>query len=191
MRATSTGQSALLLLDVIDALDARRIPYAIIGAFAASFYGAIRASLDADALIALQPGQPDINTLTTALGNAGLKCTYRVGERHDPIGGVICAEDAFDNRVDLLMKIHGMTDAVFSRTVEAEFMNTRVRLVGLEDLIAMKVFAGSPKDLNDVAGMLSVSSERIRLPLLKELVQPYGADVVRKLEVLLRAHPPQ
>ena len=57
MRAKESGQSPLLLLDVIDVLRALQIPYAIIEALAASYYGAVRASLDADALIAL-PARP-------------------------------------------------------------------------------------------------------------------------------------
>jgi predicted nucleotidyltransferase len=177
------------LLDVIDVLNVLRVPYAVIGAFAASFYGVVRASLDADVLIALQPGQPDVNRLMDELRTRGLRCAYQQGDARDPVGAVLRVEDTFDNRVDLLMKIHGVTEAAFSRTIDAEFMNARVRVIGLEDLIAMKIFAGSPKDVHDVVGMLRVSSERVRLPLLKELVQRYGSEAVSKLESLLHAPP--
>ncbi len=37
MRTNSPGQSVLLLLDVIQILNKLKVPYAIIGAFAASF----------------------------------------------------------------------------------------------------------------------------------------------------------
>ena len=84
------------------------------------------------------------------------------------------------------MRIRGMTEAAFSRTVEAEFMQAPVRVIGIEDFIAMKVFAGSPKDLGDAAGVLQVSSNRVHLPLLKALVQRYGKDAVRRLQSLLR-----
>lgn len=53
MRTTAYGQSTLLLLDVIEFLNKKKISYAIIGAFAASFYGVVRASLDADAVISI------------------------------------------------------------------------------------------------------------------------------------------
>ena len=53
MRTTRPGESVLLLLDVIDVLNQHKVPYAIIGAFAASFYGAVRASIDADAVISV------------------------------------------------------------------------------------------------------------------------------------------
>ncbi len=39
MRAIRAGQSALLLLDAVDVLAARKIPYAVIGAMIASVHG--------------------------------------------------------------------------------------------------------------------------------------------------------
>ncbi len=171
-------------------LERLRIPYAIIGAFAASFYGVVRASLDVDAVISLSPAPEKVKGLVDELRRASLKSAYRKGEIGDPIGAVVSVEDRFGNRVDLLMKIHGMTDAVFSRIIEAEFMKARIRVIGIEDFIAMKLFAGSPKDIDDVIGALRVSWDRIHLPLLKALVQPYGKGVSRRLESLLRDHRP-
>ena len=105
MRSKGPGQSALLLLDVIDVLHKLHIPYAIVGAFAASFYGVVRASMDADAVISLEPNQADVRTLLDELRKADLKNTYRKGDLNDPIGAVVNVEDNFKNRVDLLMNI--------------------------------------------------------------------------------------
>ena len=188
MRTKGSGQSALLLLDVIDVLHKFRVPYAIIGAFAASFYGVVRTSMDADAMISLQHSQANVKQLIGEFRKAVLKTTCRKGDSQDPIGAVINVEDKFQNRVDLLMNIQGMTEAVFSRSVEAQFMNARIHLIGIEDFIAMKIFAGSPKDLSDVAGVLAVSYDRINLPLLKDLAQKYGKAAKHKLESLLRSY---
>lgn len=98
MRATGSGQSALLLLDVITILKRFRVPYAIIGAFAASFHGVVRASLDADAIISLRSSQADAEVLLDALHKAGVKSRYRTGEARDPVGGVIAIEDRFHNQ---------------------------------------------------------------------------------------------
>ena len=64
MKATGPGQSTLLLLDVVKVLNKYQISYAVIGALAASFYGVVRASLDADAVISLPHGKMDIRNLT-------------------------------------------------------------------------------------------------------------------------------
>ncbi len=186
MRSKGPGQSALLLLDVIDLLSQLNIPYAIIGAFAASFYGVVRASMDADAVISLHSNQTDIETLFHELKKASLKSSYRKGGFDDPIGSVVNIEDNFKNRVDLLMNIRGMKEDIFSRTVEAEFMNARICLIGVEDFIAMKIFAGSPKDLSDVVGVLKISREKIDPLFLKQRVQKYGKSALRTLHSLLR-----
>ncbi|PIW59549.1 MAG: hypothetical protein COW13_04495, partial [Candidatus Omnitrophica bacterium CG12_big_fil_rev_8_21_14_0_65_50_5] len=54
MKISGPGQSPLLLLSIIPSFNKVKIPYAVVGAFAASFYGVVRASLDADAVIFLQ-----------------------------------------------------------------------------------------------------------------------------------------
>ncbi len=185
-RAKGPGQSVLLLLDVIDVLNQFHIPYAIIGAFAASFYGTIRASMDADAIISLQQSQTDVKVLTAKLQEHGFKITYRKGEINDPIGALINAEDPFNNRVDLLMNVQGAQEVIFSRTVKTEFMGAQIQLIGIEDFIALKIFAGSQKDLNDIVGVLKISYNRINLVLLKDLVRNYGKNALSQLESLLR-----
>ena len=54
MRTTRSGESALLLLDVIDLLCTEGIEYAVVGALAASIHGAVRASMDADVVLSLR-----------------------------------------------------------------------------------------------------------------------------------------
>ena len=186
MKAKAPGQSAFLLMDVIDILNSRRIPYAVIGAFAAAFHGAVRASLDADALISLPPARQDMRDLLDELRKAGWNVQYRKGDSSDPVGAVVNIEDRFNNRVDLLMNIRGVTEAVFSRTLKTEFSGARILMIGLEDFIAMKIFAGSPKDLGDVTAVLKVSYDRINRVLLKELVGKYGKGALAKLESFLK-----
>lgn len=189
MRAAGPGQSVLLLLDVIAVLKSLHVPYAIVGAVAASFHGVVRASLDADAVISLSSGRTGVSSLLDALHQAGLKGRYTKGDVRDPIGGAIAIEDRFHNRVDLLLKIRGMADAVFSRAVETAFMGERIRVISAEDFIVMKVFAGNTKDLSDAAGVLQVSAGRIDRALLKSLAQSYGKDTLRKLHALLERYP--
>ena len=55
MRAQRPGESALLLLDAVDQLAEAGVPYAIIGAMAAAVHGIVRASMDADAVLAKPP----------------------------------------------------------------------------------------------------------------------------------------
>lgn len=188
MRATALGQSALLLLDVIDLLNKRQIPYAIIGAFAASFHGMVRASLDADAVISIRAAQDGVD-LCRDLQNQGLHIEHRHGDQDDPISAVINIQDHFHNRVDLLLGIRGMNAEVFHRSETTQFMGTPIKIVSPEDFIAMKIFAGSPKDIQDVIGVLEVSNDRINAGLLKELADQYGKECATRLRALLKDHP--
>ncbi len=188
MRTTASGQSALLLLDVINILNERKIPYAIIGAFAASFYGMVRASLDADAVISIHTSQDTLD-LCEDLKVKGLHVEYRKGDSNDPIAAVINIQDAFHNRVDLLIGIHGTTPEIFRRAAETSFMGSTIKIVSCEDFIALKIFAASPKDIEDVIGVLNVSGQKVDIDLLKELTVTYGNDCLPRLQTLLKDNP--
>jgi hypothetical protein len=54
MRTNRSGESALLLLDVVELLAREKIEYAVIGALAASVHGAVRASMDADVVLSVR-----------------------------------------------------------------------------------------------------------------------------------------
>lgn len=187
LRTTAPGQSALLLLDVVDLLDKHSIPYAVIGAFAASFYGMVRASLDADAVISMDSSQTE-DSLRRDLQDKNLSVERRSGDPDDPIAGAINIRDSFSNRVDLLTGIRGLSQEVFDRAVETKFMGSLIKIAGPEDFISMKIFAGSPKDIQDVIGVLEVSQEKINEDLLRKLTSRYGRECTAKLNEILEEH---
>jgi len=185
MKINGRGESALLLLQVIKVLDRCKIPYAIVGAFAASFYGVVRASLDADAVVSLEGGDGKRERLLSLLKKRRLKVTLRHGDLSDPIRGIIRIEDSFQNRVDLLIGIRGMGEDIFERIVSATFMNQKVKVIGIEDFVAMKIYAGSAKDIQDAIGVLRVCADRLSLSLLKQLTRRYGKKELDALQRIL------
>ncbi len=186
MKISGPGESSLLLLKVIRLLDKGNIPYAIVGAFAASFYGVVRASLDVDAVISVGKNKEKLHQLLASLKKKNLKTKLRQGDSQDPIRGVINIEDNFRNRVDLLIGIRGMKDDVFDRVMAVSFFNTKIEIIGVEDFIAMKIFAGSAKDIQDVIGVLKVSAGKINRPLLKQLTLHYGKIEFKRLKQILK-----
>src|SRR5690348_15742273 len=147
MRARAPGQSVLLLLDVVDVLAAQRVDYAVIGAIAASVHGAIRATTDADALLSV--GLPKLRKLVKALQVAGFGTDLREGDPQDPIPGLLAATDRHGNRVDLLAGLRGLDSDTFERVIEVPFRGGTLRVIGREDFIATKCFAGGPQDIAD------------------------------------------
>ena len=186
MRTHKQGQSALLLLDVIEVLNELKIDYAVIGAMAASFYGVVRASLDADAVMSFQESREASQLLVEKLKKKGFKVAERHGDRSDPLRGLLMVEDSYQNRVDLLKGIRGMDEDFFLRIVKVPFSDSKIQIVAVEDFIAMKIFAGGPQDIEDVKNVLKVSAQRINLKLLKKLSLQYGKKVLKALEDLLK-----
>jgi len=183
MRTDAPGQSALLMLDVADVLVRQGVSYAVIGAMAAAAHGVVRASLDADALVSLQVREAD--GLRRSFDAAGFITELRIGDPDDPIPALLAVRDTHDNRVDLLIGLRGLDPEAMSRASEVAFVDGVLRIVGREDLIAMKVFAGGPQDLADARAAIQLDQEALDLKLLRRLSARFGRSAERALEALL------
>ncbi|HEU4618923.1 MAG TPA: hypothetical protein VFV10_12855 [Gammaproteobacteria bacterium] len=181
------GESALLLLDAVRLFEAMDVRYAVIGAMAASIHGVVRASLDADALLSVPTHRLD--ELEQAFRAAGFQTELRRGDPDDPIAAVLALTDSFENRVDLLVGLRGVDPALFSRTITVEFHGRPLHIVGLEDFIAMKIFAGAPQDLSDARHALAVGGDALDAALLRRTASRYGKSAAAALEKLLAEKP--
>jgi hypothetical protein len=185
VRVTGPGQPVHLLLDIADLLNELRIPYAVVGALAVSFHGMPRATNDADALIWLKGTGKSENDLTIFLEGAGYRIQSKSGGLGDPLSGVVVVEDSHENRVDLLLGISGLTPEASGRVSTTSLLGATIRVVGAEDLVAMKIFAGGPQDLEDVKGIFQVSGDRLDFGLLRHVADGFGSDVARQLSEIL------
>ena len=183
MRATRPGESALLLLDVIDLLADQNIEYAVVGALAASIHGAVRASMDAD--VVLSVGVPQAEGIEQKLKIGGFQTELARGDFDDPIPALLKVIDQYGNRVDLLIGLKGLEPQAFSRVTTVAFQGSTVRFIGREDFVAMKVFAGGPMDLVDAARAVTAAGASLDLELVRRLAKRFGRDALESLERLL------
>lgn len=183
MRTNAPGQSALLMADVAGFLTAGSVRYAVIGAMAAAVHGVVRASLDADAVVVLQIREA--HALRQSLIGAGYEATLRTGDLDDPIPGLLEIKDRYGNRVDLLLGLRGMDPELLNRTRQVRLAETVLEIVGREDFIAMKAFAGGPVDLADARAVIDLDRESLDLELLRRLAQRFGGDAVRVVRDLI------
>ncbi len=183
MRAQRPGESALLLLDAVDVLNDAAISYAVIGAMAASVHGVVRASLDADAVLALPVNR--LRELERRFIDAGFRAELRTGDEDDPIAAVLGLTDPFGNRVDLLVGLRGLEPAAFSRAFEVPFQGKTLRVIGLEDFVAMKLFAHGPQDIEDARFAIANTGGKLDLDLLRRLTARYGPEAVETLMKVL------
>jgi hypothetical protein len=183
MKARGPGQSALLLLDVVEVLEAEAVPYAVIGAMAASIHGAIRATTDADALLSVSLA--GLARLGKAFGKAGLSTELRRGDAADPIPALLAVNDRHQNRVDLLGGLRGLDPDSFNRCIVVPFAGRSIRVIGREDFIAMKCFAGGPQDVADARTAAEAAQEPLDVDLLRRLTRRFGRGAADVLEQIL------
>lgn len=183
MRSRGPGESALLLLDAVDVLKAQGIPYAVVGALAASVHGAIRGSADADVLIGASV--QEATRIDQAFRKAGFQSVLSRGDPQDDIPAVIRLTDTFGNRVDVLVGLRGLDSKAFSRTLEVPFHGSTLHFIGREDFIAMKVFAGGPIDLADAANALAAAGDSLDVPLVRRVAARFGREASASLDSLL------
>ena len=183
MRTKRAGQSALLLLDTVEILQREKIDYAVIGAFALSAHGVVRASTDVDVLLFTTPQH--LVKLRARFQRAGFGTELRRGEADGPIPAMLILSDSHINHVDLLGGLRGMDPAIFSRTVQVPFMGVNLRIVGREDFIAMKCFAGGPQDILDAQSAYRSAQGPVDLDLLRAVTRRFGRDAADNLEQVL------
>lgn len=175
----------LLLLDVAAVLTRAKTRYAVIGAMAASVHGSVRATTDADALLSVTPAE--LGQLQKAFRKAGFETELRRGDAEDPIPALLAVTDRHGNRVDLLAGLHGMDPEAFARSIEVPFQGEAIHVIGREDFIAMKCFAGGPLDIADAREALKFADERVDVDLLRQITRRFGRPAADVLEQLLRA----
>jgi hypothetical protein len=183
LRTSKGGQSALLLLDVVEILRREKVDYAVIGAFALTVLGVVRATTDVDALLFTKPGR--LPKLEKSFERSGFDTELRTAEADDPISGMLVLSDDFGNRVELLGGLRNMDPEIFSRTLEITFRDQALRIVGREDFIAMKCFAGGPQDLLDARSAYQTAPGPIDLDLLRTVTRRFGREAADRLEEIL------
>jgi hypothetical protein len=87
--------------------------------------------------------------------------------------------------VDVLLGIRGLDPKAFSRTVEVPLEGTRLRFVGREDFIAMKVAAGGPIDLLDAENAIAADPKSLDVELVRNLGLRFGTSASVSLERML------
>jgi hypothetical protein len=180
---TGAGQSTHLLLDVVAILKQEQLDYAVIGALAAAVHGVVRASLDADAVV--QVTVQKLSELRSRFAALGLSTDLRRGDLEDPIPALLQISDVYGNRVDLLAGLRGLDRDAYTRALDLPFENATLRVIGREDFIAMKAFAGGPIDLADARRSVAISRESLNVELLLKLARGFGSDALRTCESLL------
>jgi hypothetical protein len=137
------------VLRVCRLLNRHRVRYLLAGGVAANLHGSVRATRDVDILVPRDRG--NMERLVRALGDL----PYRVARELDPdvLVDKLITIVGDDPRVDVLTVAWTVTfDQAYPNRVVRRIQGTRVRYLGLPDLVASKQ-TGRPSDLADIEAL--------------------------------------
>lgn len=153
MASPPTPDFADLIARLAVELEAKRIPFMLIGGQAVLLHGEPRLTQDVDVTMGVGPDRiPDLLGVCEALGllpfpddPAAFAWETFVLPAADPVTGV---------RVDLIFSTTPYEAQAIERAVLVDVGSREVPFATAEDLLLHKLFAGRPRDLEDAAGVV-------------------------------------
>jgi hypothetical protein len=150
-----------LLAALARALDALGVRWFLFGAQAAILHGAARLSADVDVTIDLGPRTiPDLVAALAGDFDVRVADPVRFAEETRVLPFV---HRPSRMPLDVILAGPGLEEQFFAGATERLIGETRVRVVSAEDLVAMKVLAGRPTDLEDVAAVVRAHRDDLDL----------------------------
>ncbi|RJR40973.1 MAG: hypothetical protein C4576_18965 [Desulfobacteraceae bacterium] len=141
-----------LISRIAEALDRAGLPYMIIGGQAVLFHGMVRMTKDID--ITLGVDSDRLDTVVRAIESIGLEI---IPEDHKAFVEKTYVLPAMEResglRVDFIFSFTPYEREAIARAVSAVLCETKVMFAAIEDVVIHKVFAGRPRDLEDVRAL--------------------------------------
>ncbi len=162
----------MFYLDLFSALHRRQVEYALIGGLAVALYGVERNTMDVDIALVLSPDNVDRFiqaaqelSLTPVLSEpiATLRDTETLRDwharRHLQAFG-LRAPGVAGVTLDVLLFPPIDPQALYQRALLLDIAGVPVRVVAIDDLIALKQHAGRPLDQDDVAHLQHIKAAK-------------------------------
>jgi len=167
---SSSAPLADLLSDLGRALTQLGVRWYLFGAQAAILYGVARLTADVDVTVDL--ASRSTAELAAALTTAGFELRMPDAEAFAERTRVL----PFVHRqtripMDIVLAGPGLEELFFSRVRERPIGQLRVPVASAEDLVAMKVLAGRPKDLDDVVAIARAHGSALDFAQVRETLR--------------------
>lgn len=183
--ANVLNPAALLALAEQVAEAAKRIGFdtALIGAAALAVHGYTRGTEDIDLAVVVDP-HTQLAELEQMLTHAGLQTCLRLPDDEDPLGGVLVVWASVDDAgepADVVEVVNFYnpgrivsTPAPAAIARSLRLPNSPLRCVMIEDLVALKLYAGGLADHADIIQLL-VRNPEVDLAAVRTVAAPFDA----------------
>jgi len=151
----------------------------LIGGYAAAAWGEARATRDIE-LLCLSDSQKLIKTLK----EDRLQFEHRIGDWDDPISEAIrldLVDMASPFEFDILFGVKNAPIDLFKRIRKLHIENSIIPVASPEDMVLLKLLAGSARDLEDAKSILQVQGTKLDVNLLHQICPDQFKDALEKL----------
>jgi hypothetical protein len=149
-----------VLARVVQILQERQIPFALIGAAAMAAHGVSRSTFGTD-LFSVGPSTLDVG-IWQALDTDGIDVDVRHGDDDDPLLGVVRFVHG-EQAIDLVVGRASWQRDVIARATPTKVFSLDLPIVTVEELILLKLYAGGIQDRWDIQQLLTSVSATIVL----------------------------
>jgi hypothetical protein len=161
----------MFYLDLFSALDRHKVDYLLIGGLAVSLHGVERATMDVDITVAMNPVNlaalietakelkltPVLPVPLESLGNIDLLREWHVQRNLEAFA--LRTPGLAGVTIDvLLFPPLDMAD-MLKRSIVFDITGTKVNVVSIDDLIALKKAVGRPIDLSDIEHLQRIQTQ--------------------------------
>jgi hypothetical protein len=166
---SSKSPVAKLFADLRRALSSVKVHWYVFGAQAAIVYGSNRLTSDVD--ITLDLHETSVAELLKVLAKHGFEPQIPDRRFIELTRVIPIVHVKTKLPVDLVLAGPGLEDEFFERVVMISIGSTKIPFASGEDLVAMKVLAGRPKDLDDIASILAARRGTLDIAAVKKTLR--------------------
>jgi hypothetical protein len=172
----------------------------VFGAQAVVAYGRPRMTADVDVTVLLGDDSP--LDLVRILRQSGFDTRFALDAEFLSAARLVpMVHLATGMPVDVVVSQPGLQEEFSHRSRRIDIGGAKVPLIGVEDLVAMKILAGRRKDLDDVRGVLLEQWDRLDFALIDQVLGAFEvalpaaklkarlARIVRKVRKLIESRP--
>ena len=156
--------------EVLDSLrssfEALNAPWYVFGAQAALIHGAVRMTADVD--VTVFPGDHTIEALTRAVEGHGFELRMADADFVRDTHVLPLIHLATGINADVVIGGPGIEELFHSRAQSADLGGTTVPVASAEDVVAMKILSGRPKDRDDVIAIIAAQGSALNHNLVRE-----------------------